>query len=165
MTGWHMPYPDSSIPLFRVALRILAVATAIIVVTLIVKAVQGDAPSSLAPLSFFLGFLMLFARRLGAIALFVSAEGLRIRTLLRNRTVSWPDIAGFGVGAPRFLGVRALNERLSVRLKDGALVSTPIWRMVRPPTGRSGRTQQILLYPPAFDDLVAELRQALPRDT
>ena len=87
--------------------------------------------------------------------LFVGEAGVRLRGLLRSRTVSWSDIQEFG-GQPEG---RAL--RLVIKTRQGREIATPVLRI---PERRPAGTRYmaiVLLLPEHYEDLLKELRYEL----
>jgi hypothetical protein len=59
---------------------------------------------------------------------FVSEHGIRIRHLIRTRTIAWPDVAGIDSKPALLLGTATDRTAIWVRLRGGGSVETPVQR-------------------------------------
>lgn len=96
---------------------------AVVVATTIAKHWRSLMVAPVAGVSGFLGVWLTVAWRFHRTALLVGDAGIRVRWLLRTRTMPWSQVDQFQT-APDFL-VRA---RLWIVLIDGRMVRTPVQR-------------------------------------
>jgi hypothetical protein len=86
----------------------------------------------------FLGLWLTFAWRMMRIGIYVSDAGVRIRTTLRTRSVSWSDVAAVDL-APATLGAEV--DAVWLRLAGGGHIETPVSRRrKRQPLDEVGET-------------------------
>ncbi|BCY12145.1 hypothetical protein L3i22_072330 [Actinoplanes sp. L3-i22] len=90
--------------------------------------------------------------------LFLGDDGIRLRTLLRTRTIPWAEIASVDPVHENFLGRPA--DRMSIRLtlRDGTRVIAPV-ESSGPPS--FFRTMTTVLKPADFHAALAEIDQRL----
>jgi hypothetical protein len=120
--AWRRPYRDSS-RVFTGFITMAGTAFAVVVATMIATHWQSDKVPQVAGIGGFLGLWLTVAWRLHRTALLVGNEGVRVRWLLRTRTIPWSQVSRFQT-APDVL-VRA---RLWIVLIDGRTVRTPVQR-------------------------------------
>ena len=121
--AWRRPYPD----VFRVVTGLIAgagTAFAIVVAAMLATHWRSGMALPAAGISGFIGVWLTLAWRLHRTAMVVGSAGIRVRWLLRTRTIPWPQIDEFDT-APDVL----VRERLWIVLVDGRKVRTPIQRV------------------------------------
>ncbi|WP_246608043.1 hypothetical protein [Paractinoplanes toevensis] len=122
MCAWRRPYRDA----FRVYTGFIAVAGtvfALVVATMIATHWRSGRVLPVAGVGGFLGVWLTLAWRLHRTALLVGDAGVRVRWLLRTRTIPWSRVSRFRT-APDVL----VRERLWIVLIDGRMVRTPVQR-------------------------------------
>lgn len=160
MAAWTRPYPDP--------LRVLPVGLASLGTLFLAVAGVGVAASwRVAPPAAIMGFVafaatwLAFAWRLARTALLVADRGIRVRWVLRTRTIPWDRIRGFHTG-PDIL----VRERLWIDLIDRTKIRTPVQRVRRVATLSDGGAW---LKPERYAALLGQLERrraaATPRAT
>jgi hypothetical protein len=121
MTAWTRPYRDP----FRIATGVLALFGSGIACVIAVGILAGHwtEPWARVPAALFVALWLTCAWRLQRTALVISDHGVRVRWLLRTRTMDWNEIDGFRFG----LDVMVVN-RLWIDLTDGRRIRTPVQR-------------------------------------
>jgi hypothetical protein len=150
VTTWSRPYRDP----FRIATGFVALfASPFACLGFFAIFVVGGGGVPFAALSLFIATV---AWRLHRTALVVSDIGVRVRWLVKTRTVRWHEVDGFRF-KPDLLGV----DRLWIDLADGRHIRTPVQRVHRwmnPTRLSDGGTW--LLYD-ACDELLRSLESRL----
>jgi hypothetical protein len=154
VTTWSRPYRDS----YRIATGVLALFVSGFAGVVIVGISLGH--STFSGAGVILAAVMLFfltvVWRLHRTALVISAVGVRVRWLLKTRTLRWRDIQGYRFG-PDLLGV----DRLWIDLIDGSHVRTPVQRVHRLMNGSRVSDGGTWLLYDAADTLLRTLDQRL----
>jgi hypothetical protein len=120
--AWRRPYPDA----FRLLSGFIAVAGtvfAVVVAAMLATHWRSLMALPVAGIGGFIGVWLTAAWRFHRTALLVGDAGIRVRRLLRTRTIPWSQISQFQT-APDIL----VRERLWIVMVDGQRVRTPIQR-------------------------------------
>jgi hypothetical protein len=116
----------------------------------------GDAPKHLGPCAFF-GLWFTFTWRRARTGLYANRSALRIRGIIRTRTVAWTDIAAIDTDPARWLGMDMDRKAVWITLTNNTTIETPVQRSNGMPPGGINKDIGPVLRPDAFDELLAEL--------
>jgi hypothetical protein len=149
---WVRPYEDPVRALLYVLAMVGTVFAAVVGVLMAVAWQQVSVGEVLIVVSFFAVWLT-FAWRFARTALVVSDEGVRLRWLLRTRTLRWDQVREFYTARD---GV--ISQRLWIELSDGTRVRTPVQRARYPTFGPMRRGDSgSLLNPMRYESMLRNL--------
>ncbi|MGC4819644.1 PH domain-containing protein [Micromonospora sp. DT63] len=170
MGKWQRPYSLDATTGFAM-LGLVGVAGAVSL--LVIAYVRGWPMPVPTPVAILFGAWMAIclavAVRQAMLGVYVSAAGVRSRTLLRTTTVPWASVASIHSGIATIAGLDMGRSAIIIERTDGVAVQTALQRgdLLRPFTFRP-ELGRLATWPEHYDEILTTLRahqrDAQPRD-
>ncbi|WP_433287473.1 PH domain-containing protein [Micromonospora sp. CA-244673] len=157
MSRWRRPYSLD----IATGFALLGLVAAVAVGTFLVAGhVRGSVPAPLAVLAvLWLIVAVTVTARQAMLGVYVSARGLRSRSLLRTTTVPWASVARIRNGTASIAGLDMGRVAIVIDRTDGPSVQTPLQRgdLFRPFTFRP-ELGRLATWPEHYDEILAILQ-------
>lgn len=158
VTRWQRPYRPTPGMVIAALLQVFTAIFAVSITAAVLFTAGSGALVALVVAYAFLALLLVVGWRLLRVGLAVSDRGVRIRRLLRTRTLAWSQIDQVHSRPARRFGRETHRQAIWVLPRGGPPVETPVQLYgedVRGPRARYGR----ILSPSEYTDTLHLLRR------